>query len=408
MKLPKGWKICDAVSLCNLITKGTTPRNTVSRETQGNIPFLRVQNLSFNGKLDFSSGLLFVAGDTNSSELARSRLYPGDVLTNIVGPPLGKVSVVTNEYPEWNMNQAIAVFRTNESCVSRFLSYYLQSQAAKNWLSSQSKKTSGQQNLTLETCNSLPVPLPPLTEQHKIAEILSTWDEALEKFDALIAAKERRKKGLMQRLLTGKRRVKGFKSRWATFKLGKLFSERVEQNRDDLPLLAITADRGVVPRDVLSKRDTSSEDKSKYLRIAPGDIGYNTMRMWQGVSAMSALEGIISPAYTVCVPSEKIDGRFAAHFFKLPHTVHLFHRYSQGLVDDTLNLKYLNFATIEVYVPLDVAEQRAIADILDACDEELRLLRGQQAAIERQKRGLMQRVLTGKTRVTTSGEYHHA
>ena len=254
----------------------------------------------------------------------------------------------------------------------------------------------------------LKVPVPPLPEQRKIADILCTWDEALEKLDTLIAAKERRKKGLMQRLLTGKRRMKGFAQKWVTAKLGELFAERVEQNRSDLPLLSITADRGVVVRGDLTKRDTSSEDKSKYLRIAPGDIGYNTMRMWQGVSALSSLEGIISPAYTVCISSERIKGRFAAHFFKLPHTIHLFHRYSQGLVDDTLNLKYPNFATIEVRVPSDIKEQRAIADILDACDDELRLLRDQRAAIDRQKRGLMQRLLTGRVRVSIEERKLHA
>jgi type I restriction enzyme S subunit len=297
------------------------------------------------------------------------------------------------------MNQAIAVFRTNAFCEAHFLSYYLQSQIAKNWLSSQSKKTSGQQNLTLETCNLLPVPIPPLPEQRKIADILSKWDDALEQLDAMIAAKEQRKKGLMQQLLMGEKRVRGFSKKWLSAKLGTLFNERVEQSREDLPLLAITASKGVVPREDLTKRDTSSEDKSKYLRIAPGDIGYNTMRMWQGVSALSSLEGLISPAYTVCVPSEKIDGRFAAHFFKLPHTIHLFLRHSQGLVDDTLNLKYPNFATIEVRIPSDIQEQRAIADILDTSDEELRLLRTQRVIIDQQKRGLMQQLLTGKVRV---------
>jgi type I restriction enzyme S subunit len=203
----------------------------------------------------------------------------------------------------------------------------------------------------------------------------------------------------MQQLLTGKTRVKGAKGKRIKAKLGELFDERVERNRIDLPLLSITADRGVVSRDELSKRDTSSEDKSKYLRIAPGDIGYNTMRMWQGVSALSALEGIVSPAYTICCPTNRIDGEFAAHFFKYTHTIHLFHRYSQGLVDDTLNLKFHHFSIIEVEIPESLAEQQQIADILDAADQELNLLRTQRQTLDQQKRGLMQRLLTGKIRV---------
>jgi len=247
---------------------------------------------------------------------------------------------------------------------------------------------------------SIPVQSPPLPEQRKIADILTTCDEALEKLDAFIVAQERRKKALMQQLLTGRRRLKGFSEPWTTAKLGTVFKERVEQNQTGLPLLSITADRGIVPREDVAKRDSSSEDKSKYLRIAPGDIGYNTMRMWQGVSALSTLEGIVSPAYTICTPTSRIDGRFVAHFFKCQHTVHLFHRYSQGLVDDTLNLKFPSFSAIEVTIPSDLEEQRQIAAILDTADQQLTLLRSQRNALDQQKRGLMQRLLTGKIRVT--------
>lgn len=248
----------------------------------------------------------------------------------------------------------------------------------------------------------LVIDLPPLPEQHKIADILTTWDVFLEKLDALIGAQERRKKALMQQLLTGRRRLKGFSTKWKTARLGTLFKERVEQGRGDLPLLSITADRGIVPREDVAKRDSSSEDKSKYLRIAPGDIGYNTLRMWQGVSALSAIEGIVSPAYTICTPTEHIDGRFAAHFFKFRHTVHLFHRYSQGLVDDTLNLKFPSFAVIEVTIPSDLEEQCQIAAILGTADQQINLLRAQRGTLDQQKRGLMQRLLTGKIRVNTN------
>lgn len=279
-----------------------------------------------------------------------------------------------------------------------FVGYFFQSGGAKRAISYAGGGTNIS-NLSQSILAELEIPTPPLPEQRKIANILSTWDEALEKLDALIEAQERRKKALMQQLLTGRRRLKGFSKPWTTSKLGKLFKERGEQGRGDLPLLSITADRGIVPREDVAKRDSSSEDKSKYLRITPGDIGYNTMRMWQGVSALSTLDGIVSPAYTVCIPSTRIDGRFAAHFFKHRHTVHLFHRYSQGLVDDTLNLKFPSFAVIEVTLPSDIEEQRRIADILDTYDQELTLLRTQRTALDQQKRGLMQRLLTGKLRV---------
>jgi type I restriction enzyme S subunit len=180
--------------------------------------------------------------------------------------------------------------------------------------------------------------------------------------------------------------------------LGDVLSERIEVGRSDLPLLAITAERGVIPREEVDRKDTSPDDKRLYKRIAPGDIGYNTMRMWQGVCALSHLEGIVSPAYTVCVPGSEIVGEFASYLLKLPSVVNLFRRHSQGLVDDTLSLKYNNFARITVTIP-GVDEQGAIARVLRTADREIGLLEKLLDAYRRQKRGLMQKLLTGQIRL---------
>lgn len=146
--------------------------------------------------------------------------------------------------------------------------------------------------------------------------------------------------------------------------LGKIFEERIETGFNELPLLAVTGDRGVVPRDSLNRRDSSNEDKSAYLRVRPGDIAYNTMRMWQGVAGLSEYEGIVSPAYTVCRPLKDLVPAFAPHLLKLPANIRLFHRHSQGLVDDTLNLKFHHFAKIQVALP-PKNEQRRVSAVLD-------------------------------------------
>lgn len=229
------------------------------------------------------------------------------------------------------------------------------------------------------------------------------WSECIAKLSELINAKQHLKKALMQQLLTGKQRLPGHKGAWKCYRLGQLFDERSESGRGDLPLLSITGDRGLIPREEIEGKDSSSEDKSKYKRIAPGDIGYNTMRMWQGVSAVSRLEGIISPAYTVCIPRETAHAEFMGYLFKFPPVVHAFHRHSQGLVDDTLNLKYHHFSQIQVTVP-PVEEQRAIAEVLSICERELTLLKCQLDLLKVQKRGLMQKLLTGQVRV--KGGHH--
>jgi type I restriction enzyme, S subunit len=361
-------------------------------------PYLRVANVQ-DAWIDFTDVKEMAFTD---KEAAIYELRSGDIRLS-EGQSLelvGRPAIYRGELPGCCFQNTLVRLRP-EGHVPDFVLYVCQYLYGLGVFQRIAKKTTSIAHLGVSRFAEVTAPVPPLPEQRKIADILSTWDEALEKLDTLIQAKERLKKALMQQLLTGKKRVKGFSEPWITCKLGELFRERVEQGRSDLPLLSITANRGVISRGDLTKRDTSSEDKSKYLRIVPGDIGYNTMRMWQGVSALSAMEGIVSPAYTICAPTERINGRFTAHFFKHPHTIHLFHRYSQGLVDDTLNLKFPSFAVIDVTIPSDIKEQRVIAKILDTCDEELHLLGVQRENLDQQKRGLMQRLLTGNIRVKT-------
>jgi len=199
--------------------------------------------------------------------------------------------------------------------------------------------------------------------------------------------------------LTGKKRLPGFNGQWKQEKLGNVFAERSETKCEYLELLAITGSQGVVPRSQLDLKDNSSEDKSKYLRICVGDIGYNTMRMWQGVSAYSNYEGIVSPAYTILKPKGIINTKYFAYLFKMPEVIFLFYRFSQGLVDDTRNLKYENFKKISVVFPADVEEQKAIVAVLEKSDEELDLLRRSIEQEKRKKKALMQLLLTGIVRV---------
>lgn len=256
----------------------------------------------------------------------------------------------------------------------------------------------GMPKINREDLDSIPIFIPPLAVQQSIAEILIVWDSAIQATGKLLANCRLQKQALMQQLLSGKKRLPGKFGAWKQYRLGTLFKERVETDREDLALLSITREGGVIPREDVGRKDTSNEDKSKYLRICPGDIGYNTMRMWQGVSALSAYEGIISPAYTVLIPQSQIDGRFAAYLFKFEPVVFLFYRYSQGLVSDTWNLKYPHFAEIKVSIP-ERKEQEAIADVLATADAEIIALTKELERLQVEKRALMQQLLTGKRRV---------
>ncbi|HDR9504095.1 TPA: restriction endonuclease subunit S [Burkholderia cepacia] len=173
-KLPEGWDWVRAEAICGFITKGTTPGSGLMSSGDGEVPFIKVYNLTFDGTLDFTIDPTFVSNVTHKGFLGRSKVLPGDVLMNIVGPPLGKVSVVPSQYAEWNINQAIAVFRPIPSVLPAFLSRWLLTDVLTRWAVSRSKATAGQSNLTLEICRNLPVPLCSYAEQVEIVRKIDT------------------------------------------------------------------------------------------------------------------------------------------------------------------------------------------------------------------------------------------
>lgn len=174
VQLADGYELVTADTLSSdLVTKGDTPRGEFRTE-HGTIPFIKINNLTFDGVLDFTSNPSFISSDAHETKLARSKVAPGDVLMNLVGPPLGKIAMVTDEFPEWNINQAIARYRPRTAIEGRYLWYYLMSDWAQDWLHRRSKKTSGQRNLTLELSRSLPVPIP--LDRSLIVEVVDRLD----------------------------------------------------------------------------------------------------------------------------------------------------------------------------------------------------------------------------------------
>jgi type I restriction enzyme S subunit len=167
--VPDTWQWTTAESVCAFITKGATPSKDRMSASRGDVPFIKVYNLTFDGRLDFSIDPTFVDTRTHRGDLKRSIVIPGDVLWNIVGPPLGKVAVVPDSYSEWNINQAIARFRPGPLLTSAYLALCMMDQRTIDHASRQAKATAGQFNLTLKICRSIPIPLPPVEEQREIA-----------------------------------------------------------------------------------------------------------------------------------------------------------------------------------------------------------------------------------------------
>ena len=198
-----------------------------------------------------------------------------------------------------------------------------------------------------------------------------------------------KKKGVVPRLRFPEFRDAG---PWEVKRLGEVFRERNERDGDGLELLSVTISDGVVRASELERKNTTSADLTNYKKVYPGDIVYNTMRMWQGASGVSYWHGKVSPAYTVVTPVENQNSVFWAYHFKLSHSIEKFARFSQGLTSDTWNLKYPAFSAIKMAFPANPEEQQKIADCLSSLDEVIELEAKKLEALKAHKKGLMQQL----------------
>ena len=283
------------------------------------------------------------------------------------------------------------VFRiTNRCVINEFLEFLFKSTSWHGYMNEVANfgARSDRMNIRDKDFFNLPLRLPSLPEQRKIASLLSLIDERIETQSAVIKDQEALKAALLRRLFDRTLRFPDFTDEWKEVRLGEVTCERNETNAPTLPLLSITVDKGIIPQTDSEKKDISNADKSKYKRICPGDIGYNTMRMWQGRSALSFVEGIVSPAYTIVTPLEGVSPLFLSYLIKRPRLIYEFWTHSQGLVEDTLNCKYKDFSQITIAIP-SLPEQGKIAALLSAIDERLAVEREYAEQLKLQKAYLL-------------------
>ena len=397
--IPTDWEVTELGEIIEY-KKGFAFKTDDYKES--GIRIIRVSDTNADGIK--TNGTIFLE-NSRAKNYLEWELKQNDIIIQTVGsrPPMydsmvGKTILVNKEFEGSLLNQnAVRIRVKNGSNI--FLFAHLKTKRYFDFIETLVRGNANQVSITLEDLFQFKLTLPPPTEQKAIAHILSLMDTTINKNNLLITKKELQKKWLMQNLLTGKMRLKGFHEEWEEIHLGEMFTERTETKYFDLPLLSVGTN-GIYPQADSIKKDTSNEDKSKYKRICLGDIGYNTMRMWQGRSALSQLEGIVSPAYTIVTPKKNADSLFFSYLFKTPKLMNLFWRNSQGLVDDTLNCKYKDFEIVKVYLPKTGEEQTAIAQVLQAADKEMQLLKTKTEKLRLQKKGMMQVLLTGKKRLT--------
>jgi len=162
-----------------------------------------------------------------------------------------------------------------------------------------------------------------------------------------------------------------------------IFQERIDRGHINEELLSITIGKGVIKQtDVDIKKDSSNEDKSKYKLIKVGDIAYNKMRMWQGALGYSDYQGISSPAYVILKPKMKISPRFFHYMFRSNFYTNYSKRFSYGIVDDQLSLRYTDFKRMySIVPPLEV--QNSIVAYLDKKKREIdKFIRNKERLVE--------------------------
>lgn len=184
-------------------------------------------------------------------------------------------------------------------------------------------------------------------------------------------------------------RFKGFDGEWGKEKLGNLFAERLD-NDPKGEMLSVTMNSGIIKATENGRNDNSNADKSKYKTVKIGDIAYNSMRMWQGASGCSSFEGIVSPAYTVVVPLNGKNSQFFSYYFKTAKLITEFRLYSQGLTQDTWNLKYPAFGRISILYPDNLDEQKAIAQYFRKLDSLIQTTEKKIASLKQVKEASLQ------------------
>lgn len=392
--LPSGWEKQAIGKLCQSIVPG---RNK-PKSFDGHIPWIttpEIQGRYIPSKVQKN----YVSFDAIKESGAK--IVPiGSVIISAVGE-LGLTAIAKEEIV---LNQQLHAFVCPDYICNEYLAYWLGTQ--KYYMDSVASKTTIPY-MNKANCESIPVAYPPLPEQQKIAQILSTWDKAIEKLEALIAAKQKRKKALMQQLLTGKKRFAGFVGEWKIFSLSKICELGAGQSapqeekyfrNGSYEFLRVSDIGGSNRRWAPKSRDKVNDlaIKTFGLKSVPKRA---TLFTKSGASlllnqrAQLEKETFVVSHLGYAIARKNICSDFL--YFLLCEID--FKKYAAGTSLPALQLSTL--ANVKIAVPPSLEEQQKIASVLAAADKEIETQQKQLSTLKEQKKGLMQQLLTGKKRV---------
>lgn len=395
---PNEWE----VKKIGKITKtfaGGTPDTAIDEYWGGDIPWMSSGELN-QRRVDTVRGRITVEGLKNSS----TRLIPENcVLIGLAGQGKTRGTVAVNKI-ELCTNQSIAAILPANGFITDYLFYNLDFRYEE--LRQLSAGDGGRGGLNLSIINGVSVPFPPVKEQKAIAHVLGLVDRAIELNNKIIAQKELRKKWLMQNLLTGQKRLKGFTGEWKEVQIGELLEpiyRYVEWNDDHVyKLVSIRRRyRGITERGNFHGHQI---EVKKVKTIKENDFLISKRQVSHGAWALVSKDfhGFsVSDEYDCLTlrDVQKLDMGFWGWFCQNPQMSHYAYLASNGVHIEKLIFDYDTFKKRRVTIPVELAEQQQIASALTSADTELFLLARKTDQLREKKKWLMQQLLTGKRRI---------
>jgi len=405
--VPKNWEI---KPLSKIVAEGKPIVYGIVQagpHVEGGIPYIK--------STDVNRPLVLDELQRTSVEIAskykRSDVAPGDIVFSLRGN-IGVSCIVPNSINLANLTQGTARLSVNGSNENTFVRHALSGLPVRRQIHAYGKGSTFKE-ISLEELRKLFILLPPLTEQQKIAAVLSTWDRAIELTEKLIAAKQKRKQALIHKLITEPlltMRHRKPKSGWEDARLGTLIEKRTEKSSDleSFPLHSFTIANGVTAKTDRYERSFLLKDSenNEYALVRFEDFVVNPMNLRFGAIGRSRVHEpvTVSAYYDVFrVVSLECDGSFLEHVLKSPLLMHVYESVATGSLIEKKRVHFSEFVKISISLP-SLDEQTHIAGMINVQDHEIRVLSEKTALLQRQKKGLMQQLLTGKVRVNVDSE----
>ena len=396
--IPEGWNICDLQGVSKFITKGSTPTTygfEWAEPSHYAIPFLRSECVSANGFTE--SGLQYIS-DAAHASLSRSEVKPDDILMTITGN-VGRVIRFPKKFRRANINQHIARIRVNSAAASN--EFVFQSLELPFYSKHYQSILTGQAypQISLVQVRETPIPFPGLPEQEAIAEVLECWDKGIRILEKKIGKKRLIKKGLMQRLLSGKIRLPGFSKSWKSVKFGEVTAprkERIDSRRDGTREFCVELEHIEQKTGKLLGNTSAGETSSLKTVFQNGDILFGKLRAYLRKYWLADRAGACSTE--IWVFAHKKTQITAQYLFQIIKT-DLFIDAASSTTGTHMPRSDWNAVKNYSFAIPSLEEQRAIAEVLTAADGEIAALERKLALWKDQKKFLLNNLVSGTIRL---------